>query len=104
MAATYAYALYGLSLRSEWALSCCEGTEAASHRVDLFEGPAHLFSTASALAEKQAKRSQWSHYLCLPDGTEYLRWTGLFEFLVSPDGRRIAGRPLAAASPEMFPT
>jgi hypothetical protein len=104
MAATYAYALYGLSLRSEWALSCGEGTEAASPRVDLFEGPAHLFSTASAEAAKQAKRSQWSCYLRLPDGTEYLRWAKLFEFLVSPDGRRIVGRPLADASPETFQT
>jgi hypothetical protein len=104
MAARYTYALYGLSLRSEWALPCCEGTEAALPRVDLFEGPAHLFSAASAETEKRAKGPRWAHYLALPDGSEYLRWSRLFEFLVSPDGSWIAGRPLADASSEVFQT
>ena len=104
MAARQTYALYGLSLRSEWALPCCEGTEAALPRVDLFEAPAHLFSAASTESEKRTKRPRWSHYLPLPDGSEYLRWTRLFEFLVSPDGSRIAGRPLADATSEAFQT
>jgi hypothetical protein len=34
----------------------------------------------------------------------YLRWPGLFEFLVAADGRRVLGRPLGDASPEAFRT
>jgi hypothetical protein len=31
----------------------------------------------------------WFRCLRLDDGTTYLRWSGLFEFLISPDGREI---------------
>jgi len=34
----------------------------------------------------------------------YLRWSNLFEFLISPDGRRIAGRALSEGSLESFQT
>jgi hypothetical protein len=32
----------------------------------------------------------------------YLSWSGLFDFVVSPDGRRVLGRPLAGSSVEAF--
>ena len=32
----------------------------------------------------------------------YLSWPGLFDFVVSPDGRRVLGRPLARSSVEAF--
>jgi hypothetical protein len=38
----------------------------------------------------------------LPGGTVYLSWPGLFDFVVSPDGRRVLGRPLARSSFEAF--
>jgi hypothetical protein len=47
---------------------------------------------------------KWFRHACLQDGSIFLRWSGLFEFLVSPDGRRIAGRPLTHASREAFHT
>jgi len=34
----------------------------------------------------------------------YLQWCGLFEFLISADGRRVQGRPLQKASLEAFQT
>jgi hypothetical protein len=38
----------------------------------------------------------------LPDGTTYLRWRGLFEFLISRDGQRIHYRRLDRATRESF--
>lgn len=41
-----------------------------------------------------AQRRRWSQGAALPDGSSYRRWTGLIEFLVSPDARRIYARTL----------
>ena len=40
----------------------------------------------------------WCECLTLPEGSAYVRWPDLFEFLVSPDGRRIAYNPLSESS------
>lgn len=48
--------------------------------------------------------ADWFAYRRLPDRWSYLRWTGLFEFLVSADGRRIEYQPLPRASAESFNT
>src|SRR5204863_525113 len=40
----------------------------------------------------------WFEERALPDGRRYLRWAGLFEFIVAADGRRIVSRRLAPAS------
>ncbi|PYN03656.1 MAG: hypothetical protein DME02_23120 [Candidatus Rokuibacteriota bacterium] len=48
----------------------------------------------------------WFEERALPDGRRYLRWAGLFEFIVAADGRRIVSRRLAPASetPRAFET
>lgn len=45
---------------------------------------------------------RWFVHGTLPDGTVYLRWTQLFEFLISADGRRISYRALEGSTPESF--
>jgi hypothetical protein len=50
------------------------------------------------------EKDEWFHYTRLPDGSDYLRWSSLFEFLISPDGRRIAGRALTELPSEAFQT
>ncbi|MFI5208205.1 MAG: hypothetical protein ACHQX4_09320 [Gemmatimonadales bacterium] len=52
---------------------------------------------------RQAK-NDWFLYHRLEDRSTYLRWTNLFEFLVSADGRLIEYRPLARATHESFTT
>ena len=99
----YEYALYGISLRSEWPLPYRDSADAGLPVVELLERPGSYFAAASSEADRDAVRP-WDQYLLLPDGSEYLRWAGLFEFLISPDGRRIAGRPLPEAALEAFHT
>ncbi len=40
----------------------------------------------------------------LPDGSIYLRWTDLFEFVVDPGGREVLAHPLAGATRESLQT
>ena len=99
-----AYRLYGLWLRSQWPLPYPEGTKAGLAEVDLFKGAASLFSEAAREAMIEPNGPIWFRHAGLQDGSIFLRWSGLFEFLVAPDGRRIACRPLAHASQEAFCT
>lgn len=99
-----AYCLYGLRLRSQWPLPCSVGTEPSLAEVELFEGAASLFLEAAREAMIGPNGPKWFRCACLKDGSILLRWSGLFEFLVFPDGRRIAGRPLTDASREAFHT
>lgn len=46
----------------------------------------------------------WFYCRRLRTGSTYLRWTGLFEFLVSADGRDIRYHQLKRATPESFST
>ena len=43
---------------------------------------------------KPGQRQRWSQGAVLPDGSSYRRWTGLVEFLITPDARRIYARTL----------
>ena len=97
------YVLYAISLRSEWQLPYPEDTNEGYPSVELLERPESHFLEAAAEADRRSL-GPWAQYFPLSDGREYLRWAGLFECLISADGRQIAGRPLPGATPEAFHT
>jgi len=99
-----AYRLYGVCVRSQWWLPYIECAEADPLAVELVEGPALLFEEAVREAAGKPSAAEWYQHTCLRDGSHYLRWSELFEFLVSADGCRIAGRPLTHVSLEAFHT
>jgi hypothetical protein len=96
--------LYGLCLRSSWRLPSHARGEPTLGEVELTEGPAALLDRASREALAGANGTGWYRRGRTSDGMTYLHWPGLFEFVVSADGRRVAGRPLGDASPEAFQT
>lgn len=98
----HTYRLYGLWLRSQWPLPYPEGTDAGLTEVGLFKGSNFLFSEAARETMVQADAKAWFHHARLQGGSTYLRWSGLFEFLISADGRRIAGRPFNGVAEEAF--
>lgn len=100
----YSCRLYGLSLRSHWPLPYPETTGAGRRQVELRAGPASLFSKLPEQVRRARRADARFHQARLPDDSIYLRWSGLFEFIVTPDGRRILGRPLNGASLEAFQT
>jgi hypothetical protein len=77
------------------------------------EGPA-LTAVAFREVDRDALRASgapvdelcddWFLFRRLPEGSDYLRWSGLFEFVVAPDGTRVAARPLEGAREESFRT
>jgi hypothetical protein len=88
MQSLFYYSVYGVALRSEFALSLPEHSEPALLEIELRVGSPAALSQGLAGIDLQ-HRSDWYHYAHLEDRSSYVRWIGLGEFLVSPDGRRI---------------
>jgi hypothetical protein len=99
-----AYYLYGIRLRSHWSLPYRSESSAPLRQVTLLKGSAACLDSAYAEAVRTSAHAGWFHRAQLRDGTVYLRWANLFDFLVSADGREIAARRLAESSPEAFHT
>jgi len=105
----YRYRLYNRVLESAYPLRSATalGSTAAAPDVVLLRGRAEDFRLpgppicARAIGGAQ-RRAAWFRHVPLPDGRDYLHWDRGFEFLVDGDGRRIVGRPLAGASPDML--
>ena len=98
------YRLYGVHVQSSIPLACPIGIAPSMADVSIHEAPPEYFAHAVQQHPEERATDDWFHRITLPDGSDYLRWTGLFEFLVSPDGRRIAYHALKHASQETFQT
>jgi len=87
------YLLYGIPVLSRWPLPQVECTDSREPLVELAEVSEEFFDPARREARKHPPdETELFQHIPLPDGSDYLCWTGLFEFLVSADGRRISGR------------
>jgi hypothetical protein len=100
----FTYSLYGLCLRSQWPVPYSTNGGTGLAEVELFEGPASLFEAVSEEVAGSPNAADWLFRARLGDGSDYLRWSGLFESVLSSDGRRIAARPLAGAIQDIFQT
>ena len=85
-------------------LACPSGITSGDIDVEFYEAPPSAFHHATRARSERPSPERWFTHVVLPDGTDYLTWSGLSEFLVSPDGRSIAFRPLKKASLESFQT
>jgi hypothetical protein len=95
------YRLYGVVLRSSLRLPCPNAAPDERPSVQLRSTTATRFARIRASIGLLPPRS-WFCCRQLTDGHTYLRWTGLFEFLVSADGRQIHYHRLAHATRESF--
>ena len=100
MASPRVYYLYGLSLASVWSLPYPQKNARGLADVEFCEAPASLFKASATIGPEQD--AAWCHHQVLDDGSIYLRWSGLFEFLIGNDGRRVFVRALRGASMEAF--
>lgn len=92
-----AYQIYGLHLRSEWALACHPANGHCLATVELHESPTNL--ATRSLEEVHVGPDDW-FYRRLSDGSDYLRWGTLAEFHVSLAGDRITARSLNGHIPQ----
>lgn len=90
---TYHYTIYGVSLQSDLPLGCPVHMASCS-RADVtictFAGSSlrHLLNGVAV-----SSPDSWFQHAWLPDGSTYLRWPGVAEFLLSPDGGQILSCP-----------
>jgi hypothetical protein len=98
------YRLYGHALRSSLDLPCPHRPHASGPEVQLEAGEPEQFERCRSGQRAPKGRANWFQCRRLRDRSTYLRWEGLFEFLVSADGRRILYHALGGATPEAFTT
>src|SRR5947208_16055977 len=74
--------------------------------VETTRGRAAAFAAVRRTLHPRLDGRRWFEDRMLSDRRRYLRWRGLFEFLVAADGRRIVARPLPglARMPRAFET
>ena len=85
--------LYGIDIRTPWAVRGVRARPEGWWDVEFVEGDAHTLAAAAAHVPA-SQADWWAQHAALPDGSTYRRWTDLFEFLVSADARRIQARTL----------
>jgi hypothetical protein len=84
--------LYGIRVRTPWRV---DGVAAVDEEwdVEFVEDDGEALARGASYVPR-AQAAQWAQYAALPDGSAYRRWSGLFEFLVTPDARRIYAQTL----------
>jgi hypothetical protein len=98
------YTLYGISLRSEIALTYPERNATPFADVTFSLEGERWFSDVRASIRTDDVSSDWYEHARCPDGSDFLRWPALFEFVVSADGSSVACGLLENATPESFQT
>jgi hypothetical protein len=95
------YGVYGIALRSEIPLSLPEMRGGALGEITLRRGTSQFFTRALKGATLTGS-SDWCQYADLEDGSSFMRWNSLGEFLVPAGGREIVALAEAGASMESF--
>jgi hypothetical protein len=98
----FRYCVYGVGIVSDGPLALPEYADGGLGEVEYRNATASLVPMATAAATVDAASDAWHRHASLPNGATYVRWEGVGEFLVSPDGRSITGRRADGSSPESF--
>ena len=96
------YRLYGLAVGSRLELPCARVRTSRPADISFASGDPRTFGTLRRRTPPAPR--EWFRDRRLPDGSIYLRWADLFEFVVSADGRDIRYHQLAHATAESFNT
>jgi hypothetical protein len=97
------YPLYGLAVETELALPCKPAAAVSRPVVRIAPGDNARFDALERQWSCQASPA-WCQFHRTEDGEFYLRWSGLFSFLVSADGHDVQFRPLADVPTESLVT
>jgi hypothetical protein len=85
------YRVYGICFGSEWALPYPESAGGAAE-IELVKAADSLQRVYNLSNERLVQ----SQCIDLPDGSMYIHWPSLMEFVISSNGRRILGNPLTS--------
>lgn len=96
------YYFYGVHLKSDWRLPDPRKPAPSSRfaaTIALRRASPRSFSRVS---RELLNAPEWFSCARLRNGSYYIRWKGLWDFLVSANGNRITARPIGAESLESF--
>lgn len=100
--AMHRYCVYGLTIWSDLPLALPSHADGSLASVTLRAAPEAYFDERIEGVAFQPDSDDWYQYAFLPDGTTYVRWGDVGEFLVSAGGEEIRCRRDEAASFESF--
>jgi hypothetical protein len=100
--ASYRYCVYGIVVVSDTPLALPDYGHCALGQVEYRSAPASVFLTAMQGASFDPRSDSWYRFAFLQDGSTYVRWETVGEFLVAADGHRITCRPAEESSDESF--
>ena len=98
----YRYGVYGMVVSSDTPLDLPSEADGGVARVECVSAPAMAFLAATDRGGYDGDTDSWYRYVVLGDGSTYVRWRTIGEFLVSADGRRVMFRRFDQASLESF--
>ncbi len=96
------YCVYGIAIVSDTPLALPEYSDGDLGQVECASAPASVFLTAIGGGDFDPRSDSWYRYAFLHDGSTYVRWGTVGEFLVAADGRRIVCRRAEESSDESF--
>ncbi len=96
------YCVYGIEIASDAPLALPEYQHADLGALECLSAPAAYFREATSDGRSASRSHGWYEQAFLEDGSTYVRWDSVGEFLVAPDGRRITSRRFTTSSPESF--
>jgi len=99
---SYRYCVYGIDIVSDTELTMPRHAHEPLCHVACVRAPAAAFAGAIEGAVFHPLSDAWQRSAILHDGSAYVSWDSVGEFLVAADGRRIACRPAARCSLESF--
>jgi hypothetical protein len=99
---SYRYCVYGIDIVSDTPLTMPRHAHEPLCHVACVRAPAAVFVHAVEGAAFHPLSDSWQRSAILHDGSAYVSWDSVGEFLVAADGRRIACRPTERCSSESF--
>jgi hypothetical protein len=98
----YRYGVYGIAVVSDTRLALPDYAHCGLGEVECLSAPASVFLGAMRGVDFDPGSNSWYRYASLHDGSTYVRWDSVGEFIVAADGRRIACRRLEGSVDESF--
>lgn len=98
------YFIYGVDIRSDWRLFRTHSLDRPLATIELRRTSALTMAKAARQATFQATGLNWYHRGNCSDGSIYLVWPNLFEFLIASAGKRVDGRAFPNVAVESFQT
>jgi hypothetical protein len=96
------YGVYGVRVLSDAPLELPEYADDGLACVECVTAGPGAFAEALKDVSFRSRPGSWYRYGFLQDGSSYVRWDNVGEFLVSPDGRRVVCRREEKVSSESF--